>query len=264
MPELAELKLTADFINSVSKGKTFINISKNPVHKGLALSKPFSLFTVSAISRGKELLLSLKDKNSSDEKLLLMTMGMSGHFFYSKITEEPKHAHLKFYTNDLTTLSFVDVRRFGKWKWVTGWSANRSPDPTTEFEKFKENILLNLEKKDLSSPIYLFLMNQKYCNGIGNYLRAEILYRLPNLDPNTPAKESFLAEPKLFDLCRDIPLQAYALGGGRLKDWENPFEDDATSFYTFMKCYGNSNMNRVRDKNGRMFWYDPKWTIKNP
>ena len=26
-----------------------------------------------------------------------------------------------------------------------------------------------------------------------------------------------------------------------------------------MKCYGNPNMSRRKDKNGRMFWYDPKW-----
>ena len=26
-----------------------------------------------------------------------------------------------------------------------------------------------------------------------------------------------------------------------------------------MKCYGNPNMLRIKDKNARMFWYDPKW-----
>ena len=26
-----------------------------------------------------------------------------------------------------------------------------------------------------------------------------------------------------------------------------------------MRCYGNPNMAKKKDKNGRRFWYDPKW-----
>ena len=107
-------------------------------------------------------------------------------------------------------------------------------------------------------------MNQKYCNGIGNYLRAEILYRIPNLNPWLSAKEAFTQFPLLFDLCRDIPLQAYALGGGQLKDWESPFDTDPQPFREFIRCYGKSTMSRIVDKNGRTFWYDPKWEEKIP
>jgi endonuclease VIII-like 1 len=106
-------------------------------------------------------------------------------------------------------------------------------------------------------------MNQKYFNGIGNYLRAEILYRA-NVHPMTRARLALLRAPQIFDLCRDIPLQAYALGGGQLKDWESPFDSDPEPFRKFMRCYGNPQMSRVRDKNGRMFWYDPKWDSQEP
>lgn len=259
MPELAELRLTADFINHSAKGMEFVNILKNPVHKGNNLDKPFESFSITAESRGKELILTLHDFYSSEKRKLLMTMGMSGRFAYTNSNKELKHTHLKFYTDDGTTLSFVDVRRFGKWKWTTDWSPNRGPDPTTQYEDFKKNILDNLNSKALSVPIHLFIMNQRYCNGLGNYLRAEVLYRLPDLNPNTPAKEAFLLHPNLFQLCRDIPLQAYALGGGQLKDWENPFKNDPEPFRKFIRCYGNPTMKRVKDKNGRMFWYDPKW-----
>ncbi len=261
MPELAELKLTADFINHFARGNTFVNILKNPVHKGTSLESPFSSFKISAQSRGKELLVTLQDLNSDREKNLLMTMGMSGHFAYTQVEDEPKHAHLKFHTNKNTSLSFVDVRRFGKWKWLASWSNNRGPDPVHEYEDFKSNILGNINKTELSNPIHLFLMNQKYCNGIGNYLRAEILYRLPNLNPWTSAKEAFLSESKLFELCRDIPAKAYLLGGGQLKDWKNPFKVTDDDFKNFIRCYGNQKMSRVKDKNGRMFWYDSKWDM---
>ncbi|KAH0619860.1 hypothetical protein JD844_014232, partial [Phrynosoma platyrhinos] len=41
-----------------------------------------------------------------------------------------------------------------------------------------ENVLRNLSDKAFNKPICEALLNQKYFNGIGNYLRAEILYRL--------------------------------------------------------------------------------------
>lgn len=264
MPELAELRLTADFINHAAKGMEFVNILKNPVHKGKDLDKPFDSFSITAESRGKELILTLHDLYSSEKRKLLMTMGMSGHFAYTNSDKEPKHAHLKFYTDDGTTLSFVDVRRFGKWKWTIDWSPNRGPDPTAEFEEFRRNIYdVGFSTTLFDQPIHLVLMNQRYFNGIGNYLRAEILYRT-NVHPNTPARLALLREPKIFDLCRDIPLQAYALGGGQLKDWENPFKNDPEPFRKFMRCYGNPTMKRVKDKNGRMFWYDPKWDTQEP
>ena len=87
-------------------------------------------------------------------------------FFVAETTnnfgQEPKHAHLKFYRHDGTTLSFVDVRRFGKWKLGETWGVNRGPDPTMEPEEFKYNILKNLDQKVFDQPIHLVLMNQKY------------------------------------------------------------------------------------------------------
>lgn len=264
MPELAELRLTADFINQSSKGMKFVNILKNPVHKGKDLECPFETFNITAESRGKELMLTLHDRRSPEKRKLLMTMGMSGRFAYTNSDKEPKHAHLKFYTHDGTTLSFVDVRRFGKWKWVDDWSSNRGPDPTVEFEEFCRNIYdVGFSTSLFDQPIHVALMNQKYFNGIGNYLRAEILYRV-DIHPMTRARLALLRAPEIFELCRDIPLQAYALGGGQLKDWENPFKNDPEPFRKFMRCYGNPNMKRVKDKNGRMFWYDPKWDTQDP
>ena len=259
MPELAELRLTADFINESSDRLRFVNIKKNPVHKGSEVETPFKYFKLSAESRGKELMLTIKDSDSDKKKHLLMTMGMSGHFAHTNTGNEKKHSHLMFYEKDGTTLSFVDVRRFGKWKWVDDWSSNRGPDPTKEFSDFTDNIINNLHKAAFNHPIHTVLMNQSYFNGIGNYLRAEILYRLPWINPFKSAREILKGEPELFKLCRDIPLQAYKLGGGQLKDWESPFDDDPEPLRKFMRCYGNPEMSKRKDKNGRTFWYDSKW-----
>ena len=105
-------------------------------------------------------------------------------------------------------------------------------------------------------------MDQKFFNGIGNYLRAEILYRIPSLDPRTTGREAIASHPEVLELCRDIPNMAYIQGGGQLKDWENPWQSDKEKFERFIKCYNNKNMGHIMDKNGRRFWFDPKWNIQ--
>ena len=256
MPELAELKFTADYVNQVSEGMKYVRVEKNPVHKCEDLDIPFKTFKIEAQSKGKEMVLYFLDYHSDQFITARITMGMSGHFKVTNTGDEVKHSHLKFYRKDGTTLSFVDVRRFGKWKQGLVWYDNRGPDPTTEYKAFWDNVMTNLTK--LKKPLYEMLMDQKYFNGIGNYLRAEIIYRAGDVDPFLPAGMQFARNPKLLDLCRDIPLLAYAKGGGSIKDWDNPFGDEAIQ-ERFMLCYGNNEMSKRKDRNGRTFWYDKKW-----
>lgn len=258
MPELAELKFTADYVNENSKGITYVSIKKNPEHKCEDIEVPFEEFTVSAESKGKELTVFIKDRHSTESFPIRMTMGMSGYFKLTNTGQEPKHSHLKFYRKDGTTLSFVDVRRFGKWKQGVSWNSSRGEDPTTSYDSFWKDIMTNLTSRAFKKPLYEVLMNQKYFNGIGNYLRAEIIYRAGDVDPFLPAGMQLAKYPKLLDLCRDIPMLAYAKGGGSIRDWDNPFGDDVIQ-EKFMLCYGNKNMSKRKDSNGRTFWYDPKW-----
>ncbi|XP_034144184.1 endonuclease 8-like 1 isoform X3 [Esox lucius] len=51
----------------------------------------------------------------------------------------------------------------------------------------RENVLSNLNDRAFDRPICEVLLNQKYFNGIGNYLRAEILFRL-NIPPFVKAR----------------------------------------------------------------------------
>ena len=257
MPELAELKLTSDYVNASSKGQTFVSVKKNPAHKGQELVIPFKEFTIKAESHGKEMVMYLSDKATQETIPIRITMGMAGHFALTNSGQEPKHAHLKFYTKDGTTLSFVDVRRFGKWKQGFEWSENRGPDPTVDFKAFTQHIYDNIDR--LKKPLFEVLMDQKYFNGIGNYLRAEIIYRAGDVDPFMPANVQLVKYPKILELCRDIPMLAYAKGGGSIKDWANPFGDQAIQ-EKFMLCYGNPEMIRIKDRNGRTFWFEEKWS----
>jgi endonuclease VIII-like 1 len=240
--------------------KTFLEVRKNPSHKGKLFEHPDS-FRISAVSRGKEFKLLLEHSGGTEH--LLMTMGMSGYFKVTPTGEEIKHSHLMFDAADGTTLSFVDVRRFGKWSF-NDWNKLRGPDPVREYNVFVNHIMTNLLKRDFDKPLHEVLMNQKYFNGIGNYLRAEILYRL-DINPFQPARDVILSYKvkELFELCRDIPNQAYLLGGGNLYTWETPQElemhTSIGSWTDWMKCYGNKEMCSEMDNIGRRFWFDPKW-----
>lgn len=256
MPELAELKLSSQYVNQY-RSIIFDNISKNPQHKGLDIQKPFDKFYIQAESRGKELLLYLKDFHSSESKSLKFTFGMSGNFRFTKTGSERKHSHLMFYSQCGNTLSFVDVRRFGKWKW-DGWNPGRGEDPTQNYQGFVDKINKNLDKKIFDKPIGEVLMNQTYFNGIGNYLRAEILYKTSQ-DPFQCARDAIKQNPKILEYCNILPLEAFVLGGGQLKDWENPFGISPDPFKKWMRCYGNPNMEKIKDSNGRTLWYDPKF-----
>lgn len=262
MPELAELKLTADFINQQAVGKVFYAVKKNPIHKGMDPSAEIDFpFVIEAKSRGKELMLELSTapnfatQENMQVKHLMMTMGMSGHFEWIEPGVMSKHSHLRFQAED-GSLDFVDVRRFGKWQFGD-WNTDRGPDPTQDFTNFVENINVSLNTKAFQKPICEVLMNQKYFNGIGNYLRAEILYRA-DVNPWASAKEAIEQCPEILDLCRSLPLEAYRLGGGQLKDWENPFGDKPKDWDEFMLCYGNPKMAKKEHK-GRTVWYNPKW-----
>lgn len=250
MPELAELKLTAEYINAVVSNKVFHGVEKNPDHKGEEIQIDFP-FIIEAQSRGKELMLTISTApdfmiDQVEIKHLMMGMGMSGHFKWLEPGSTEKHAHLIF-KSESGALAFIDVRRFGKWKWGF-WNKDRGPDPISQYHHFVNNIQSNLHKKDFDKPICEVLMNQKWFNGIGNYLRAEILYRA-NINPFMSGREALTNHQDIFKLCKSVSETAYLIGGGKIKD----------NWGDFMLCYGNPSMATTMDKNRRTFWFNPTW-----
>ena len=188
MPEGPELRLAANFINHVASKHLF---SGKVVKSDLATKLcevPFEseTYSLKAESRGKELKVYLdpqKDETKQKEfqelpeqsesvKHLLFRFGMSGCFKLTSVTEIPKHAHLRFFTKDKeNVLSFVDYLRFGTWIINGDWGSDRGPDSVVEYEDFRQNVLDNLENQAFKKPICETLLNQKFFNGIGNYLR---------------------------------------------------------------------------------------------
>lgn len=72
--------------------------------------------------------------------------------------------------------------KMGRWQETADWGAKRGPDPILQFFEFANNVLAQVARKPPAGQICEFLLDQAYFNGIGNYLRAEILMRA-GLDP---------------------------------------------------------------------------------
>jgi endonuclease VIII-like 1 len=271
MPELSEVKIMSEFINAIQDNSCFFDtIEKSPESKVNTELDIFggTVFTIRAESRGKELMLILEqvgDIEGATKHKLLCNMGMSGNWVYIRknsiqLEKALKHSHLRFQTTSGNWLLLHDVRRFAKWRWVDDWSSNRGPCPLTEYNQFAEYLKTNWQKsKDFDKPLCEFLMNQKWFNGIGNYIRAEVLYRL-DVDPFQPAKNLILGEiNQLITIIHLAFRDTYAMGGGQLKDWKNPNGSSEKNFNEWIKCYSKSSSSCIIDKSGRKFWFDAKW-----
>ncbi|XP_063301941.1 endonuclease 8-like 1 [Pelobates fuscus] len=275
MPEGPELHLASIFVNTRCANLHFAGaVEKSEVSKNPEVPFCCPDFTISSVSRGKEVKLILTPVEDGHEPThILFRFGMSGSFTMTNKAEIPKHAHLRFYTKGVPrqVLSFVDPRRFGSWEVNGSWQPERGPCVMQEYEKFRENVLKNLSDKAFDKPICETLLNQKYFNGIGNYLRAEILFRL-QIPPFMPARTVLEAvklhnqnsdlslskkvkikkeNPDLLQLCHLVPYEVINLGG---KGY-GPGDSDYSEFENWLQCYFAPGMKSLRDSNGRTIWF---------
>ncbi|XP_019731556.1 endonuclease 8-like 1 isoform X2 [Hippocampus comes] len=295
MPEGPELHLASLFVNKMCEGVLFSGpVRKSEVSKSPDVAFACEAYRISAASRGKEVKLTLTPIKSDDTKAkeaqqpmdIVFRFGMSGFFRFTAEGELPKHAHLCFYSKEKPrrVLSYVDARRFGSWQPHGTWQPDRGPCIMFEYKSFRENVVTHLSDRAFDRPICEVLLNQKYFNGIGNYLRAEILYRL-KIPPFVPARtvleglesedacedkkpvKNDILNPKaartaqkiqvknesadLLRLCHTVPLEVIHLGG---KGYD-PEKADYSDFEAWLQCYYVDGMKSMRDHNGRTMWF---------
>ncbi|XP_038002889.1 LOW QUALITY PROTEIN: endonuclease 8-like 1 [Motacilla alba alba] len=283
MPECPELHLAGRFINGACGALVFAGgVERSAVGRGPEVPFRSEAYSVSAVARGKELRLTLSALDPAagpPAQDLVFRFGMSGSFRLSPAAELPRHAHLRFLTRESPprALCFVDPRRFGSWRLGDAWQPERGPCVVSEYQAFRENVLKNLDDRAFDKPICEVLLNQKYFNGIGNYLRAEILYRskIPPFekartvlealkeqeqerrkkDPSlTLSKKVKLRQenPDLLELCHAVPMEVIT-AEKQLLDPEHP--DNYSAFKNWLQCYLVPGMSSLRDRSGRTIWF---------
>ncbi|VTJ65412.1 Hypothetical predicted protein [Marmota monax] len=160
-----------------------------------------------------------------------------------------------------------ELQQLGLPKGVWGWVLCIRLYPS------RENVLRNLSDKAFDRPICEALLDQRFFNGIGNYLRAEILYRLrippfekartvlEALQHHRPSPEMTLSQkiraklqnPDLLELCHSVPKEVVQLGGKGYGPEHG--EEDFAAFRAWLRCYGMPGMSSLRDRHGRTIWF---------
>ena len=260
MPELAELKIMSDYINQNVKDKTFkklyhVEKGNNPIDSNLIEN-----FKVESVSNGKELILRVYH-DDADLKFSVF-MGMSGNWMFTPTENwsDRNFTRMRLDTTDGYSLLLYGSYMGPKYRLGGFTGVKRGPDPTKEFDTFKQLVLDNQKSKVFDKPICEALLDQKYFNGIGNYLRSTILYYL-DVNPFQTAREVIKSHPQVLDMCKDIPMKAYELNGGQLRDWKNPFDTEYDKFIDWVFYQKGIS---CKDKTGRTFWFDEKWKDSCP
>ncbi|XP_023568489.1 endonuclease 8-like 1 isoform X3 [Octodon degus] len=281
MPEGPELHLASRFVNLACRGLVFCGaVEKSPVSRNPEVPFESSAYCISATARGKELRLTLSPlpgaQPAREPLALVFRFGMTGSFQLAPAEALPPHAHLRFYTASHAprlALCFVDIRRFGRWDLGGEWQPDRGPCVLLEYEQFRENVLRNLADKAFNRPICEALLDQRFFNGIGNYLRAEILFRLRippfekartvledllhhRLSPELTLSQKIRAKlqnPDLLELCHLVPKEVVQLGGKGYGPDHG--EEDFAAFRAWLQCYSVPGMSSLRDRSGRTIWF---------
>lgn len=229
----------------------------------------------------------------TDPIYLRFNMGMTGCWhFQSTSVPLPPHAHCMFYTSDNSSvLLWEDVRRFGSCQMVTStndWGEERGPDPLRNYHLFRAFVLQHYTQHSIftTHTIAEILLDQRFFNGIGNYLRAEILHRadispfltakdvlahLPLICPHWPSPD--VPKPTLFAyrhgpnanydilfLCHQLFREVYESNFG-FRDERSFDMNGFDGFIQWCQVFGVEGMKRTRDKAGRTIWHHPKHRV---
>ena len=185
--------------------------------------------------------------------------GMTGMWLVVPSQEEvPKHGHLVFEGDDGACLVFDDMRRLSRWYETVNpdldavFAKDRGPDPVKEPEAFAANIEAGRGKRAYKLPICQALLNQKYFNGVGNYLRAEILHR-SGVSPFDALEDVLDSDkgPVVIRKCTEIPAEIIRLGLGI---GYKPAAPKTQAFKDWLQVYGM--LDSCRDKTKRTIWFD--------
>jgi len=158
-------------------------------------------------------------------------------------------------------LIYHDTMKLGSCSLSSDWGDNRGCDPIDEHERFCIDVLNAIHLKLYDKEICEVLMNQKYFNGIGNYLRAEILFRA-GVSPFMKARDVFQNTKKTYSyelfnhineksdrglillyLCKALPLEVINL---KLNKYGSVSEKE--EFEKWLKVYGKEEYKTIKGR----------------
>jgi formamidopyrimidine-DNA glycosylase len=246
MPEGAEVKLIGEALARDVSGKTLVSVTaltgrytKTPP-EGLSLIQARLPSRVIGIGVHGKFLYWINE----NDVFVYNTLGMTGHWTRT----QEKHSRVQFSFSDGTSVFFTDPRNFGTLKFVAGRSALveklKSLGPDMLSEKVSDSLFSERITKKSDWTIAAALMEQSLVSGVGNYVRAEALYRA-QVSPHRAVSTLQPAELSKLNSAIQLVLQeAYKRRGASIKDYRDP--DGGDGQYTqFFLVY-----NQAQDPHG--------------
>lgn len=260
MPEIVELMIMSDFVNSVSKDIKFNKIYHvQRENKPLLFELPnsFEEFMIKSDNNGKEFILYLN--NDITNLKISVFMGMSGNWKWVPTDKwnETKFIRMRLDSDIGNSLILYGGYLGPKYR-VGGFKGiKRGPDIMKEFESFKLNVIQNINNKAFDRPICEVLLDQRYFNGVGAYLVSEIVGRL-DVDPFRNLKSFSNGElDSLFKMIYKCISESYTFGGGELISWNNPMYKSRID--EWIKFYNNKETCHKQKFGTRNIWIQNKF-----
>jgi len=262
MPESAEVKLTAEYLNSVLENKVIFNWvftsgqyeEKSP--RGFdVFEKALPLLVQEVGCKGKLIYFILH--NEYQTFYILHSLRMSGRW------QEMEDEYCRWYVtlDDCKTLWFRNPRCLATLEFTddekvfNGMMNKLGPDILTS--EFNLPTWKQLVQKHRNKNITSFLMDQHIISGCGNYIKAEALY-YAGVSPLR--KVGTLTDPeseKLFEGICIIPRMAYNYNGLSIQNYADKNGKKGT--YEFnLKIYGKKDAKRTKTPDGRTTYWDPE------
>lgn len=243
MPELPEVARTANSLHEAMAEKNIVNVR---IHSGRysrhGAPEGFNTFIlnlpalVRAVTfRGK--FICITASNPKTNWYIWNTLGMSG----SWKKEKSKHGHVEFLMEDGSSLYFTDMRNFGTLKFVDSFETTQkkigSIGPDHLNHEISDKIFSDRLLRRKNGTLAEVLMDQKIIGGIGNYIKAEVLYRA-RLSPHRLV--SSLTESDFSNLnkaTKEVVTSSYLSRGATIKTYSG-MDGERGDFVFSFQVYG--------------------------
>lgn len=264
MPEGAEVKIIGEGLSKFVGSRSLVSVTplsgrytKKPIDGLDAAGLPAKVLGVGV--KGKLIFWMFEN-----DSFALSTLGMTGTWSQ----RETRHARIRFDFDQGEPVFFVDSRNFGTFKFIRGRSNflqklnSLGPDMLSEnvsLSTFQERLLKYSER-----TLPEVLMDQTVICGVGNYVKAEALWRA-RLSPHRTV--STLTESDMSNLCdsvKEVLRLAYRGRGASIRDYRdaNGDEGEATlefAVYGLKKDPMGNSIVREETLDGRVTHWSPGW-----
>lgn len=224
MPEGSECRLIGEALARDVSGKTLVSVQtlagryvKSPP-EGLGLLQARLPTRVVGVGvHGKFIYWIIEN-----DVFVYNTLGMTGHW----TRRQEKHSRVQFEFSDGTSVFFTDTRNFGTLKFVPGRQALveklKSLGPDMLSGRVSDDLFSERLDRRPDWSLAKILMDQSIVSGVGNYVRAEALYRCRLSPHRAVSATSALERSALKAAIQDVLSEAYKRRGASIRDYRDP------------------------------------------